>query len=314
MANPTITMPLATTPPSATKPLLTDDGLTLHVQHWPADPAAGPARGVAVIVHGLGEHSGRYDGLARRLAAQGFAVVGYDQRGHGRSPGARGRIARDDSLLADLSRVIDLARKAHPGPLLLIGHSLGGLVAARFVAEGVQAAAAGWARRVDALVLSSPAFDAGTSALQRALLATVARVLPDLAVGNGLQPAWLSRDALVVAAYTADPRVHDRIAGRLGRFIAAQGPATIATAPRWKVPTLLMWAEADRCVAPAGSAAFAAAAPPAIVTARSWPALRHEIFNEPEQAEVMGALDDWLARVLPARGGPAGSPPQSGAA
>jgi alpha-beta hydrolase superfamily lysophospholipase len=98
----------------------------------------------------------------------------------------------------------------------------------------------------------------------------------------------------VVAAYEADPLVHDRITGRLGLFIARQGPAVIAAAPRWTTPTLLMWAGADRCVAPAGSAAFAAAAPRDVVTAREWPGLFHEIFNEPEQDAVLAALADWL--------------------
>jgi alpha-beta hydrolase superfamily lysophospholipase len=105
---------------------------------------------------------------------------------------------------------------------------------------------------------------------------------------------WISRDAGVVQAYAADPLVHDRVTGRLGLFVARQGPAVIAAAPKWTTPTLLMWAGADRCVAPAGSAAFAAGAPRDVVTAREWPGLFHEIFNEPEQGDVLKALDDWL--------------------
>jgi alpha-beta hydrolase superfamily lysophospholipase len=124
-------------------------------------------------------------------------------------------------------------------------------------------------------------------------------MLPDLAVGNGLKVDWISRDAGVVKAYADDPLVHDRITGRLGLFIARQGPAVIAAAPKWKTPTLLMWAGADRCVAPAGSAAFAAAAPRDVVTTREWPGLFHEIFNEPERAEVLKVLDDWLEATLP---------------
>ncbi len=110
---------------------------------------------------------------------------------------------------------------------------------------------------------------------------------------------WISRDAGVVKAYAADPLVHDRITGRLGLFVARQGPAVIAAAPRWTTPTLLMWAGADRCVSPRGSAAFAAGAPGGVVTVREWPRLFHEIFNEPEQGDVLKVLDDWLARAVP---------------
>jgi alpha-beta hydrolase superfamily lysophospholipase len=278
------------------KPVTTDDGLALHLRTW---PAANPSRGVAVLVHGLGEHIDRYDHVARRLNGLGFTVVGYDHRGHGRSPGQRGGMPADDTLCADLGRVLRAARESVPGPLTLVGHSLGGLIAGRFVAEGLATAPASWWCRVDALVMSSPALDPGTNAIQKLLLAVVAPMLPNLAVNNGLKVDWISRDAGVVKAYADDPLVHDRITGRLGLFVARQGPAVIAAAPRWKTPTLLMWAGADRCVSPAGSTAFAAGAPRDVVSVREWPGLFHEIFNEPEQGQVLDALAGWLAANVP---------------
>ncbi len=277
-------------------PVITDDGLALHLRVW---PAGNPRRGLVVLVHGLGEHIDRYDHVARRLNGLGFDVVGYDHRGHGRSPGPRGGMPADDSLCADLGRVLYAAREAFPGPLVLLGHSLGGLIAGRFVAEGLQATPASWWRPVDALVMSSPALDPGTNAVQKLLLAVVAPMLPNLAVNNGLKVDWISRDPAVVKAYEADPLVHDRVTGRLGLFVARQGPAVIAAAPRWTTPTLLMWAGADRCVAPAGSAAFAAGAPRDVVTVREWPGLFHEIFNEPEQDAVLAAMGGWLAARVP---------------
>ncbi len=277
-------------------PVITDDGLALHLRVW---PAGNPRRGVVVLVHGLGEHIDRYDHVAQRLNALGFAVVGYDHRGHGHSPGPRGGMPCDDALCADLGRVLYAVRESFPGPLVLLGHSLGGLIAGRFVAEGLQPAPAKWWRAIDALVMSSPALDPGTNAVQKLLLAMVAPALPNLAVNNGLKVDWISRDANVVKAYAADPLVHDRITGRLGLFVARQGPAVIAAAPRWTTPTLLMWAGADRCVSPAGSAAFAAAAPGGIVTVREWPGLFHEIFNEPEQGDVLKVMADWLVARLP---------------
>ena len=262
--------------------LTTADGLTLRVREWPhPDP-----RGTVLVVHGLGEHSGRYDHVAAQFNAWGWRVVGYDQRGHGASEGARGALAQPDDLLQDLARVVDAVRAEHPGPLMLLGHSMGGLVAARFVAEGLRA--------VDALVLSSPALDSGMNPFQKLLLAVLGPLAPNLAVGNGLKPTWISRDPAVVQAYIDDPRVHDRVTPRLVRFIVDGGEFVRARATQWTVPTLLLWAGSDRCVAPAGSAAFAAAAPAAVLTARVFPPLFHEIFNEPEQAEVFAVLGAWL--------------------
>jgi len=263
--------------------LTTTDGLTLHVREWPRPDA----RGTVLIVHGLGEHIGRYAHVAAQFNAWGWNVVGHDQRGHGASEGARGALAQRDDLLRDLALVIDAVRAQNPGPLVLFGHSLGGLVAARFVAERLRA--------VDALVLSSPALDAGMNAFQKLLLAVLGPLAPNLAVNNGLKPAWISRDPAVVQAYVADPLVHDRVTPKLVRFIVDGGEFVRARAARWAVPTLLLWAGSDRCVAPAGSAALAAAAPKSMLTARAFPPLFHEIFNEPEQREVFAVLGDWLS-------------------
>ncbi len=280
-------------PPVATLSRLSAaDGLSLHGQAWPLRDRA--ARGSVVVVHGLGEHIGRYAALATQLNAWGWQVAGFDHRGHGRSEGRRGSLGNDDDLLHDLARVVDATRSAWPGPLVLLGHSMGGLVAARFVAEGLQVQPAGWHRDVEALVLSSPALDPGMNAGQKLLLAVLGPLAPGLAVGNGLKPEWISRDPAVVAAYVADPLVHDRVTPRLARFILDGGAFVRSLAPRWKVPTLLLWAGSDRCVAPAGSAAFAAAAPTDVVQAQVFAPLFHEIFNEPERGAVLAALGEWL--------------------
>lgn len=271
--------------------LTTPDGARLHLREWPHDAA----RGTVFLVHGLGEHVGRYEAVAAQLNGWGWSVVGHDHRGHGRSDGLRGRLPAADTLLRDLAQVIDAMRTPQGGQRVLLGHSLGGLIAARFVAEGLQAQPALWSRGVDALVLSSPALDAGMGAAQKALLAVLGPLAPDLAVGNGLKPAWISRDPAVVAAYTADPLVHDRVTPRLVRFIVDAGAFVLAQAARWSVPTLLMWAGSDRCVAPRGSAAFAAAAPADRLTAREFRPLFHEVFNEPERAQVFECLRTWLS-------------------
>ncbi|MBC7995791.1 MAG: alpha/beta hydrolase, partial [Rhizobacter sp.] len=156
-------------------------------------------------------------------------------------------------------------------------------------------------RAVDALVLSSPALAADTTGVQKLLLAVAGTLAPDVAVNNGLKPEWISRDPKVVAAYLADPLVHDRITPRLARFILDGGELSRQRAAQWAVPTLLMFAGSDRCVAPRGSREFGAAAPKSMLTTHEFGPLFHEIFNEPEQAQVFAVLGPWLQALrLPA--------------
>lgn len=267
------------------------DGAMLACYDWPL-PRRQLQRGTVLLVHGLGEHMGRYDALALRLNGWGFAVRGYDQHGHGRSDGKPGTLPTDTRLLDDLAEMLDDTRErvCHGAPLVLLGHSMGGLVAARLVALGM--------RPVDALVLSSPALDPGLNAVQKLLLATLPRFAPNLCVSNGLDANYLSHDAAVVQAYRDDPLCHDRVSGRLARFIADGGPAVVAQAARWTVPTLLMFAGDDRLVNPAGSRAFAAAAPAAVVSTQPFDALYHELFNEADAAPVFAQLKAWLNQRL----------------
>jgi alpha-beta hydrolase superfamily lysophospholipase len=263
------------------------DGDNLAVQDWPLDIGV-HLRGVVLIVHGLGEHAGRYDHVAQQLNAWGFAVRGYDQCGHGESSGLPGSLPTDTRLLDDLADIIDSTRaRMEPGtPLILLGHSMGGLVTGRFVSLGM--------RKVDALIMSSPALNPGMNAFQKLLVAVLPKIAPNLRVGNGLNPSFISHDPAVVQAYTSDPLVHDRISARLARFFATEGPATVALAAQWKVPTLLMYAGADRLVNPQGSRDFAAAASKDLVTTVCFDALYHEIFNESDATPVFAAMQRWL--------------------
>jgi alpha-beta hydrolase superfamily lysophospholipase len=272
---------------SILSPFVASDGENLAVQDW-SHYEGGRLRGLVLLVHGLGEHAGRYEVLASHLNDWGFAVRGYDQYGHGESGGPRGGLPSDARLLDDLADIVDTTRARVPAntPLILLGHSLGGLVAARFVSLAL--------RPVEALVLSSPALDPGLNAFQKLLLAVLPKMAPNLRVGNGLDASLISHDPAVVAAYLADPLVHDRISGRLARFIAEAGPATVALAARWQVPTLLLYAGADKLVNPAGSQAFAAQAPSAVVTAQCFGPLYHEIFNELQPEPAFTALKQWL--------------------
>lgn len=275
------------------------DGDNIALQDWPLPHGLAP-RGTVLLVHGLGEHAGRHDALAKRLNTWGFAVRGYDQYGHGESGGVRGTLPASDRLLDDLCDIVDSTRlrMAADTPLILLGHSLGGLVAARFVSLR--------RRTVEGLVLSSPALDPGLKLVQKLSLAVMSRLAPDLTVANGLSADFLSHDPAVVEAYRNDPLVHSRISGRLAKFIADAGPPTVAAASGWSVPTLLLYAGVDRLVNPAGSRAFAAAAPAGMVTTQCFDAMYHELFRESDPEPVYAALMQWLdARFdAPARPAP----------
>jgi alpha-beta hydrolase superfamily lysophospholipase len=267
----------------------TFDGERLALRDWPMPQGRRP-RALMLIVHGLGEHAGRYQHVAARLNGWGFAVRAFDQFGHGQSDGPRGGLPTPLRLLEDLALLVDVTREVigPEGKLVLFGHSLGGLVAGALLAQRL--------REVDGLVMSSPALDAGLGPVQKLLVALLPGLLPNLRVGNGLDAQYLSHDPGVVRAYLADPLVHDRIAARLARFIAMEGPATVAQASQWRTPTLLLYAGQDRLVNPQGSRRFAEQAPKALVQAQCFDALRHEIFNEIDAEPVFAALRDWLDR------------------
>lgn len=264
------------------------DGQVLVRRRW---SAPGAHRAV-LLVHGLGEHIGRYGHVAAWFNARGYDVMGYDQRGHGLTPGPRGALSHPDDLLADLAAVYaDYAATAPALPLLL-GHSMGGLVAARAVLDGRVTPAA--------LVLSSPAFRSHEPRWLQTLAALLARTLPNLPLRTGLALDGLSHDASVIAAYRDDPLCSGRITPRLADFVFTAGPACVADASRLAVPTLLIAAGADRLVDPAGSRGFAAAAwSSPHLTTRHFDTLYHELLNEaePGRSQVFKQLGDWLARL-----------------
>ena len=259
--------------------------LALH--DWPLPVC--DARATVLIVHGLGEHAGRYGHVAAQLRDWGFAVRAYDHQGHGQSGGARGRLHSPDGLLQDLDTVLDhtLAQDgAARRPLVLLGHSMGGLLVAR--------AADRSRHKVDAVVMSSPAFGIHASGVQKFLLQWMPRLLPQLTLANGLNPRFVARDPEVVQAYQADPLVHNRISAGLGGWIYREGPKVLAQAEQWDTPALLVYAGADRLVDPAACDLFAARAPVDLVSAQRFEPMYHEVFNDPEREQVFALLRRWL--------------------
>jgi len=278
----------------ATRPsvICVRDGVRLHRQHWPVSQA----RGTVVLVHGIAEHLGRHTHVAQRLQSWGWQVVAFDQRGHGRSDGRRGALSTPDDLVKDVAEVVaQVRREVVEGPLILMGHSMGGLVVGAH-ALGLLDETAETGSHIDALVMLSPALDVSGTApavLQRAL-PWLDRVVPWLTVRARFDAADICRDPRVVRAYLHDPLVHDRISVRLGHFIQSTGRRVRAAASRWVVPTLLLYAGADRIVHPQGSLEFAWHAAPSVVRAHGFERLAHELHNEPEQDAVMAHLQCWL--------------------
>jgi alpha-beta hydrolase superfamily lysophospholipase len=267
--------------------ITTTDTLSLYFQSWqPATP-----RAVVVIVHGLAEHSGRFEAPAQSLARAGFASYALDQRGHGKSPGRRVHVASFEEFHADVRAVIALACTQHPGvPLFLLGHSQGGLVAATLALRAPQGIAG--------LILSSPFFGIAERSRPRPLLALAARVLarlwPKVQFLNGVDPALLSRDAAVGIAYAADPLVSRTVSA--GWYYAAQQALAEAhaQAPRLQVPTLVLYAGADALVDPEATARWVARAPQDRLDAVRYDGLYHEILNAPEKRQVQRRVEEWI--------------------
>lgn len=270
---------------AAYAPLTMRDGAALFVRDW---PVSGAHRAV-LLVHGLGEHCGRYDALAQWFNRRGYAVRSYDQRGHGRTPGQHGAIPRADALLEDLADIYtDYAASLGFAPLLL-GHSMGGLVALRTVLDGRIAP--------PLLMLSSPVLRAHEPKWLQALAARLTSWLPNLPLRAGLKADKLSHDPAVGPAYKRDPLRYGWVTPRLANFIFRAGPACIADAKQLRVPSLLLYAGDDYLVDPAGSHDFAAVASPALLTTQKFDTLYHELFNEadPGRSEVLTALETWLS-------------------
>jgi alpha-beta hydrolase superfamily lysophospholipase len=267
------------------------DGTDLFLREWPV-PAGTPERGSLLLVHGLGEHSGRYAHVGGRLAALGLHVRGYDHRGHGESAGPRGSLPHPDALLHDLRAVFDDLGAARDAPPFLLGHSLGGATAAR-------AATGGWVTP-RGLILSSPALLVAPSPAERGLIAVARRLARDTAFPNRLPIDKVSHDPAVVAAYKADGRNHDRITPRMYDFLADAGAAARRDAARFTVPTLLLVAGADALVDPRGAREFSAALPAGVGTLHWYDGLYHELFNErePDRSGVLADLDAWLEEQL----------------
>ena len=245
-------------------------------------------RGALAIVHGYGEHSGRYREFARWLAARGWLVAACDLPGHGKSPGRRGHIRSFSDYLAAVKALLAEVRRAVPAPVFLLGHSLGGLIAARYL-QLQPGAAAG-------LILSSPFFGLAmpVPAWKRTLARMLSRLCPAASLPSGIRPEDLSHDPEVVEAYRGDPLVHRAATARWFTEVLAAQAAALREAEKIQVPLLIIQGEEDRLAEVAATRRFVARSRAPDLTFRLYAGLYHETLNEVGKERVWQEVLDWL--------------------
>ena len=263
------------------------DGTELLVRRW---FATGPPWASILIVHGLAEHSGRYEHVGAQLGAAGLDVHAYDQRGFGASSGRRAWLDRWARNLDDLEDRLAILRVMATGrPLVVFGHSVGGLISLGYaVADPPRPLP-------DVLVLSAPALDSTIPGWKKTLARVLGSIAPNLEMKNALDGGLLSRDLSVGVTYLADPLNQHTTTTRYGALAIAEQARVRAALSRLSIPTLVYHGEDDHLVPTSASASTATV--PGVVR-RTYPLLRHESHNEPEGPAVIADVIAWLRATL----------------
>ena len=255
--------------------------------------AAGRARGALILLHGFGDHSGRYAEAAAWFAERGVSVWALDQRGHGRSPGRRGHFSRFAQCVSDVAALRKLVGGEEVAPQLLLGHSFGGTVVLRYLETAPEGLAGA--------IVSSPflAVAMAVPLWKRALARLLLDLQPALPVPTGLDVAHLSTDPAVGQAALSDPLYHRVMTPRVYHEVLQAQRAVLAEGDRIGVPLLALLAGDDRIVSRAVSEGFARALR-ADVSVMVYQGFFHEILNEPQRARVYRDVELWLDHVLAA--------------
>lgn len=263
----------------------TEDGIILATATWePASPKA-----LVLLSHGHAEHIGRHRHIIDALTGRGFAVAGQDHRGHGRSTGERALAMRFDDYVDDFRLMALQAQERFANlPVLLLGHSMGGLIAARYALK--------YQAELSGLVLSGAAFtiDEGVAPPVKWALHQVARFFPKAPIPRSDEDN-LSTNPAVREAFRADPlNYHGPTRVRTASEMAKAGEDALERAPALTVPLLVMHGEMDKLTSPRGTERFFERASSADKTLRIWPGMKHEIFNDIDGATVIDYTLDWL--------------------
>ncbi|MCS6980067.1 MAG: lysophospholipase [Flavobacteriales bacterium] len=274
--------------------LKTSDGLSLFARLSERPEKHAP---VLILCHGMGEHSGRYLHVIRYFTERGFHVMAPDHRGHGQSDGPRGHTDSYRRLMEDVGLYIKTMADLYPGmPVFLYGHSMGGNLVLNYMLRHED-------ERLVGVVASAPylklAFEPPAWKVKMARLA--AGLYPGLTQSTGLDTQAISRDPAVVEAYEKDPLVHDKITASFFLEVHEAGSWALSHADRAHLPVLLLHGTADRLTQAEASARFAQAAGEK-ATFIEYPGLYHELHNEPEKAQVLRDVANWLGQytaILP---------------
>ncbi len=268
----------------------TQDGTRGSGLSWPVEAP----QAVVAVVHGLGEHIGRYRQVAAFFAGHGIATIGYDRRGHGKSGGKRGHALGMEELLEEIDLLVGQSELRFPGaPVFLYGQSMGGNLVLQYPLRRPAAGA------VRGIISSAPwiALSMTPSPGKVALARLVRSLFPGLAMQNDLDPGNISRDPEVVAAYEADPLVHHQITPGLGVTMLEAAAALNSYQGVFPLPLLLMHGSGDQITSHDASRDFASRAE-GNVTFKSWPGCYHELHQEPEKEEVLEFALEWLMGQL----------------
>ena len=268
--------------------LTTSDGLQLNGSYF---SPPGETKGVIVLIHGMGEHFGRYKHVADFFNSIQYAVIGMDYRGHGTSQGKRGHISSYDQLMDDTDLLVKKARAVFNGlPVIIYGHSLGGNIAANYVLRRQLA--------VKRLIITAPYFKLAFDppGWKVAMSKLMAKVLPALTLPTQLELTALSRVRSVMDEYKNDPLVHDKISAAFFTQVHPAGLYPIEHAAELKTKTLAMHGLADRITSYKGTTAFAENNPQ-MIELKLWDGLYHEIHNEKEQQQVFNYIAAWLGKL-----------------
>lgn len=242
-----------------------------------------------LLVHGIGEHSGRYLHVGQYFGSLGYDVAAFDNRGFGESGGRRGHVNSFGLYLDDIEDRLEERRSLNV-PVVLFGHSLGGLMVATYLVSRSRP-------KPDLAVLSSPALAAEVPRWQRVAAPVLGRVSPRKFIKSEIDGVGLSRDVAVQEAYVADPLLVAGATAKMGHEVFGAMKRTSAKLHRLSVPTYVLHGDEDPIVPQTASLPLRGLGG---VTYRSWPGLRHECLNEPEQDQVMAEIDEWLVGRLAA--------------
>ena len=268
--------------------LTSNDGIDFFVRGW--EPDAKP-KAVIALIHGVGEHTGRYEHVAKAMTDAGYAMVGFDLRGHGKSGGVRGHFPSLDAVMQDIRKfLIFLTERYSDIPHFLYGHSLGGLLVLTYALK--------YKSGLKGVISTSPGLRSQIheQKLKVIMAKLLGSLVPTAQVANGLDLTVLSHDQRVIDAYKNDPLNHDRISLGFGKAGLEATDYAWSHAEQFSLPLLILHGTADKNTYASGSEDFAklAAKNNQDVTLKLWEGLYHETHNEPEQDQVFQFVINWL--------------------